>query len=107
MQLSLSSERLRVRDQLQRDAELATVVQRSLIPTALPTVPGVSVASRYRPAAQIGGILFECVLRPDGRLVAAVADVSGKGTAAVLVMAAARTSVRQASIRGPIRPRRR
>jgi sigma-B regulation protein RsbU (phosphoserine phosphatase) len=100
IELILSNVKLRKRDQLVRDAELARVVQMNLIPRSVPDVAGFEVATRYRPASQLGGDLFECVLRPDGRLVVAVADVTGKGTAAALVMAAARTSVKGAAFRG-------
>jgi sigma-B regulation protein RsbU (phosphoserine phosphatase) len=100
IELILSAEQLRVRDRLERDAELAMAVQRNLIPGDSPIIPTVQVATRYRPALQLSGDLFDCVLRADGRLVIAVADVSGKGTAAALVMAAARMSVRGAAFRG-------
>jgi sigma-B regulation protein RsbU (phosphoserine phosphatase) len=100
IELILSAEQLRVRERIERDAELARAVQRNLIPTVAPAVPAVQVATRYRPASQLSGDLYDCVRRADGRLVIAVADVSGKGTAAALVMAAARMSVRGAAFRG-------
>lgn len=100
IELILSSEQLRKRDLLERDAELARAVQRNLIPAAAPDIASLDVALRYRPASELGGDLFDCVRRADGRLVIGVADVSGKGTAAALVMAAARMSVRGAAFRG-------
>jgi PAS domain S-box-containing protein len=66
-----------------RQHQAATVLQRALLPRTAPTVPDVQVATRYLPAsahALAGGDFFKTV-EVDGRLVCALGDVMGHGTA--------------------------
>lgn len=70
---------------------LDTVVtlQDALLPTALPVIPGVDVASRYLVAADegsAGGDWFDALVRPDGHVALVVGDVVGHGVAAAAVM---------------------
>jgi sigma-B regulation protein RsbU (phosphoserine phosphatase) len=72
---------------VQRDLELARRVQRSLLPIAAPRVAGYQFFDFYEPASEVGGDFFDYIELPDGRWSAILADVSGKGVAAALVMA--------------------
>jgi serine phosphatase RsbU (regulator of sigma subunit) len=72
---------------LERDLELAAEVQASLLPKGPPDVPGYEFFSFYRSAKKVGGDYYDYVPLADGRLAVAVADVSGKGIAAALIMA--------------------
>jgi serine phosphatase RsbU (regulator of sigma subunit) len=72
---------------MQRDLELAAQVQASLLPTGPPQVPKYEFFAFYRSAQKVGGDYYDYVELPDGRLAIAVADVSGKGIAAALIMA--------------------
>lgn len=76
------------------DAELALsrLQQRSLVSLEPPDVPGYDLATYYEPAREIGGDFFELfLLRRRGRpLGIVIADVTGKGIAAALLMAFAR-----------------
>jgi sigma-B regulation protein RsbU (phosphoserine phosphatase) len=83
-------DRHRLDDQLR----LAQEVQTGLLPTHAPHLPGYSMAGRCIPTFEIGGDCFDYLPLPDGRLGVVVADVSGKGIAAALVMASFRTLVR-------------
>jgi serine phosphatase RsbU (regulator of sigma subunit) len=84
----------------QRDASQA--LQQSLLPGDLPAVPGVEIVARYRTGVegtQVGGDWYDA-LQVDGRVVAVVGDVSGRGLAAVSTMASARHTTRAFASRG-------
>jgi sigma-B regulation protein RsbU (phosphoserine phosphatase) len=72
---------------LQRDLVLAHKVQQGFLPAAPPKVPGYEFFDFYEPANQVGGDYFDYVWIPGGRLAVTVADVSGKGISAALLMA--------------------
>ncbi len=77
---------------------LSRLQQRSLVSLEPPDVPGYDLASYYEPAREIGGDFFELfVLRRRGRpLGIVIADVTGKGIAAALLMAFARPVIHAA-----------
>ena len=82
------------REQLNRDLELAHRVQQGLLPSRPPELPGYQIFDFYEAAQQVGGDFFAYVpLGPD-RLAVVLADVSGKGVAAALLMAALSADVR-------------
>lgn len=81
-------------EQLKRDLELAHRVQQGLLPAKPPVVDGYDIFDFYEPAQQIGGDFFAYVPLADGRLAVVLADVSGKGVSAALVMAALSSDVR-------------
>jgi serine phosphatase RsbU (regulator of sigma subunit) len=76
------------------DAELALArrIQRSFVPLTSPDIPGYEIASHYEAAREVGGDFFDVFrLRTRaGRLAIVIADVTGKGIAAALLMAFAR-----------------
>ena len=71
------------------DAELRSVgeVQISLLPTRVPDMPGFEGVTHYRPAKRAGGDYFDFFPLPDGQWGVLVADVSGHGAPAAVVMA--------------------
>jgi sigma-B regulation protein RsbU (phosphoserine phosphatase) len=80
------------RARIETELALGRRLQRSFVPLAAPDVPGWEVASRYEPAREVGGDFFDA-FRPRGRsgeLALVIADVTGKGIAAALLMAFAR-----------------
>ena len=81
-------------EQLKRDLELAHRVQQGLLPSRPPRIEGYEVFDFYEPAQQIGGDFFGYVPLPDGRMAIVLADVSGKGVSAALVMATLSADVR-------------
>lgn len=85
-------DRVLVRDELQ----VARQLQRDLLPTDGPILPGWSFAHSYRPAHEIGGDYFNFLPLPDGRLAIAIADASGHGMAAGLLMAIANATLHTA-----------
>jgi len=69
------------------DLDIARTVQAKLLPSGPPAINGLDCAGRCIPALGIGGDYFDWFDLPDGRLGFVLADVSGKGIAAALLMA--------------------
>lgn len=80
--------------QVQRDLELAQKVQQSMLPVAPAAVEGYCFFDFYRAAREVGGDYYDYVELPDGRIAVVVADVSGKGISAALLMARLSSDVR-------------
>lgn len=81
-------------------ARVATVIERSLRPSALPDLSYVALASSFRPAAehlQVGGDFYD-VHPHDGGCVVVLGDVCGKGIEAAVLTGQARQSIRTASL---------
>jgi sigma-B regulation protein RsbU (phosphoserine phosphatase) len=81
--------------QLDLDLSLASGIQQMLLPKAGPRIAGFDVDARYIPAQKIGGDFYDMFALSESRLGLAVADVSGKGIPASLLMAICRTNLRQ------------
>jgi sigma-B regulation protein RsbU (phosphoserine phosphatase) len=81
--------------QLDLDLSIASGIQKMLLPRQLAHLPGLEIDARYTPAQRVGGDLYDVFPLSATRLGIAVADVSGKGIPASLLMAIARTSLRQ------------
>src|SRR5580693_1438753 len=78
------------RDAMDREAQEARVMQQALLPKSSPYIPGFVVSGRSEPARAVGGDWYDFIPFPDGRWGLVLADVSGKGTAAALLMSATR-----------------
>lgn len=74
---------LKVRDQLDQAAR----VQQSLLPSKLPDIPGLELATSYLPSDMAGGDYYDFFRLPGERWGVLIADVSGHGAAAAIVMA--------------------
>ncbi len=79
---------------LQRDLELARRMQRALLPSKPPQVPGYFFFDYYQAARQVGGDYYDYVPLPGGRHAVVVGDVAGKGVPAALLMARLSADVR-------------
>ena len=82
------------REQLNRDLEIAHRVQQGLLPSRPPELPGYEIFDFYEAARHVGGDFFAYVPLAGDRLAVVLADVSGKGVAAALLMAALSADVR-------------
>jgi sigma-B regulation protein RsbU (phosphoserine phosphatase) len=89
----LFKERLH-RERLTREVELARQVQNMLIPQSLPKNIFLDVESIYRPHQSIGGDFFDFIQINSDEFLWCVADVSGKGISAALIMANFQASLR-------------
>lgn len=80
-------------ERLERELQLAMEIQQRFQPTAPPVVPGYELQGISFPCYEIGGDYYDFIERENGRLVIALGDVSGKGTAAALLMSSLHASV--------------
>jgi sigma-B regulation protein RsbU (phosphoserine phosphatase) len=78
---------------LEQDVKMAAEIQKGLLPGVAPTVPGYEVVGSNRPSRTVGGDYYDFIL-DGGRLLFALGDVAGKGTAAALLMTVLRAAVR-------------
>ena len=88
---------------LRQQTEIAHTLQRSLLPSSLPQVPGAEVAVRYLPGAEgvdVGGDFYDVIPLPSGRIGLVVGDVMGRGIRAAAVMGQLRAAVRSYSLEG-------
>jgi phosphoserine phosphatase RsbU/P len=76
------------------EANEARAIQQALLPKSSPYIPGFVVSGRSVPARAVGGDWYDFIPFPDGRWGIVLADVSGKGTAAALLMSATRGMLR-------------
>ncbi|HUR83436.1 MAG TPA: SpoIIE family protein phosphatase [Thermoanaerobaculia bacterium] len=76
------------------DEELRTAyaIQSRLLPAQLPVIEGYTFAGSNVPARSVSGDYYDVVVRPDGRMYFIIADVSGKGVTAALVMSSVATA---------------
>ena len=79
---------------LDREAEEARSIQQALLPKSSPYIPGFVISGRSVPARTVGGDWYDFIPFEDGRWGIVLADVSGKGTAAALLMSATRGMLR-------------
>lgn len=79
--------------QLQAEMEEARKIQVNLIPETLPHIPGYEIAGHYEPRGPVGGDYYDCIALPTGYWGLAIADVSGKGMQAALLMATLRAGL--------------
>jgi sigma-B regulation protein RsbU (phosphoserine phosphatase) len=82
------------RESMSREAQEARVMQQDLLPISSPYIPGFVVSGLSIPARAVGGDWYDFIPFPDGRWGLVLADVSGKGTAAALLMSATRGMLR-------------
>jgi phosphoserine phosphatase RsbU/P len=77
------------------ELEAARDIQQRLVPKSIPALTGCRIEAAYLPAQEVGGDFYQVLPRPDGSVVIAVGDVSGKGLKAamtgVLAIGALRT----------------
>ena len=80
-------------ERLERELQLASEIQQRFQPAAPPQLPGYELQGISFPCYEIGGDYYDFIRRPDGRLVIALGDVSGKGTAAALLMSSLHAAI--------------
>ena len=86
---------------LDHDLEIARDIQRILLPSEAPKINGFEVHGLNVPARQVSGDYFDYIKIDDERLGVAIADVSGKGVPASLIMAICRSVLRSQAIGNP------
>jgi len=81
------------RDQLLQEVELAAGVQRMFLPISRPSIPGLEIAGMMQPVGGVGGDYYDYVPIDEHTIQIVIADVSGKGVPAALLMSATAAAV--------------
>lgn len=87
------------RERIEQELRVARLIQQTLLPKEIPTLPGYELAAYYQPAREVGGDFYDFLDLEDGRFGLVVGDVTDKGVPAALVMATTRTMLRAAAQR--------
>jgi sigma-B regulation protein RsbU (phosphoserine phosphatase) len=87
----------RQRQQLENEVSIAREVQRQLFPKKLPSIPGLELAAICRPARSVSGDYYDIIPLGGSRVGLALADISGKGIFASLLMASLQAALRSAA----------
>ncbi len=82
------------RERMRREAHEARTIQEALLPKSSPYIPGFAISGLSCPAGDVGGDWYDFIALDHGRWGLVLADVSGKGTAAALLMSATRGMLR-------------
>jgi phosphoserine phosphatase RsbU/P len=96
LQLAADRAALAVQSMMSQDDRMAAAaLQRSLLPSALPTVPGIQMAARYVAGdGVVGGDWYDVFPLPSGELGLVIGDVAGSGLSAAVVMGRMRSALR-------------
>ena len=89
--------------QLSEQRAVTALMQRTLLPEALPQIPGLRFSAKYLPAGtgiKIGGDWYDVLQLGDGRIALVIGDVVGRGVVAASVMAEIRTALRAYMLEG-------
>ncbi len=79
---------------LENEVELALDIQKNLLPKSVPICQNFEMFGATYPSRYVGGDYFDFITLPDGRIFVAIADVSGKGVPASLIMASVQAVLR-------------
>jgi phosphoserine phosphatase RsbU/P len=92
------------RERLENELTIAREVQAQLFPRERPKVPGVEVEAICRPARIVSGDYYDFLPLGPARLGMALADISGKGISAALIMASLQAALRSQTLMGQQAP---
>jgi len=81
------------RERMERELELATEIQQRFQPSGPPLVDGYEFQGISFSCYEIGGDYYDFIPKPDGKMLVALGDVSGKGTAAALLMSSLHAAI--------------
>lgn len=85
--LVLSEELKRAYEVVERELRVVADIQRSLLPKTMPQIPNLQLAAYYQTSRWAGGDYYDFFPLPDGRWGVMIADVSGHGAPAAVMMA--------------------
>ncbi len=83
---------------MEHELKMARRIQESILPKALPDLPGWELAAYWQPARSVSGDFYDFIPFPHDRLGIVVGDVTDKGVPAALVMATTRTTLRATAL---------
>ncbi|MCX5661171.1 MAG: SpoIIE family protein phosphatase, partial [Planctomycetota bacterium] len=99
-QIAALTEESAAREKVESELRIARQIQTDLLPTKFPDCPEFSLHAVNLPALYVAGDFYDFFFTPSGLLNLVIADVSGKGVPAALVMAVTRTVVRNLAAAG-------
>ncbi len=79
---------------MDKELDMARNIQRRLMPQEIPVVKGLDVHGEARPCFEVAGDYYDIINTEDGHTIMVVADVSGKGAGAAMIMANLQASIR-------------
>lgn len=82
------------KQRMEEDLRIAAEIQQGLLPRSLPLLEGMEIAAETIPTQQVGGDCYDVIELGNGRVLLSIADVSGKGTPASLLMANVQAAIR-------------
>jgi sigma-B regulation protein RsbU (phosphoserine phosphatase) len=82
------------KERMKQELQIAQRIQQSLLPSKLPTLAGYSIASYYQATTEVGGDYFDVFTLTPHSIGLVIADVSGKGVPAALLMAVSKSTLR-------------
>jgi serine phosphatase RsbU (regulator of sigma subunit) len=74
------------KEKIEHDLSLAASIQQQILPKSLPSIEGYDIAGVNIPTKLVGGDYYNCVPLPGGRYALVIADVTGKGMSAALLV---------------------
>jgi len=83
---------------MQEEVRLAAKIQSDLLPRTSPSIPGYEIAGKNIPAQVVGGDYFDFITLDEHRVAVCLADVSGKGLPASLLMSNTQATIRSQSL---------
>lgn len=92
-QVAIAANQFRLRHERQ-ESEYARDIQQGLLPREIPVAPGFTIAGAWQPARTVGGDYYDVFKRSETELALVVADVSGKGIPAALLMSNLQATVK-------------
>jgi len=90
---------LLVKERLSQELEVASRIQKKILPKELKKVFGLEIAHYFEPAKEVGGDYYDYCVRDDNRVSVTIADVSGKGVPAAFLMALIRSVLKTLNIK--------
>jgi len=75
------------KERMEEELSIAKSIQEGLMPDPIPGIPGVDLAAKTISSREVGGDYFDIAETPDGNSILSIADVTGKGVPAALLMA--------------------
>lgn len=79
---------------MQAELKLASEIQKNLLPSPIPEIPGYETAAFSSPATQTGGDYYDCIITRPGVAIVAIGDVTGHGAGPALITASSRAYFR-------------
>ena len=81
------------KERIEKELEIAGAIQRRLLPKQLPALPGYEIDAVARPSKNVGGDYYDLIMLSDGKYALVIADVSGKGVPAALLVSTLHASL--------------